>query len=379
MSKLQGVKQIELIAQKNQNLDTVCYRGDAPLVHLAMISQADVFDQVSNPDGLQRDLSPKHASDAYEYVSKPKDPARPRAYPEIVLNVRKKSIIQIEEAESGNIRLLFDIDRIQKEKGVSVSRIDGNHRLYFAEGDKNRSPILSSVPFQIHVGLTRDQERSLFVDINANQKGLNSSHLAIMESKLTPEEVEIRDHLERWITNKLTNDPNSPWHGLIHLGGSKKGSSAQGLTRVANETSLQSGINKLIKKSQYIHDFTDPSAQYVLVRNYWLAVKKEFSLEWADSKNFLLHKNIGLLSFSILGGTILDRCIPRKTIGVDDMLFYLKQVHQKFDWGVKGPIAGMSGNQAALKLAGAMASELTDNSDAKDMRQLQEQLLMENH
>ena len=56
-----GVSEIELTGYTSKNLDTVCYRGSGPLAYLALISQTDVFDQVSNPEGLQRDLSPKHA------------------------------------------------------------------------------------------------------------------------------------------------------------------------------------------------------------------------------------------------------------------------------------------------------------------------------
>ena len=67
--QLTGVSEIEILGYKTKNLDTVCYRGSAPLAHLALISQTDVFDQVENPDGLQRDLSFKHASEAYEYVT----------------------------------------------------------------------------------------------------------------------------------------------------------------------------------------------------------------------------------------------------------------------------------------------------------------------
>jgi hypothetical protein len=121
MAKLKGVSQIEVIAYQTHNLDTVCYRGESPLAHLALISQADVFDQVTNPEGLQRDLSPKHASDVYEYVSREKVTDRPRAFPEVVLNVRDKKIVQIEEVkceaecEVTAFRLRFDLDKLQGE------------------------------------------------------------------------------------------------------------------------------------------------------------------------------------------------------------------------------------------------------------------------
>ena len=178
-----------------------------------------------------------------------------------------------------------------------MSRVDGNHRLEHANGDDRREPLDKWVPYQIHIGLTPDQERSLFVDINSNQKGLNSSHLSIMQSKLTPEEEEIKDYLWRWICRRLAEDPASPWHGLVHMGGSKKGSRAQGLTRVVNFASLETGVRKLLTKSQYIHDLRKPEAQYAIVRNYWHAVKKVYAEEWADPKAYLLMKNIGVQSF----------------------------------------------------------------------------------
>ena len=218
---LTGVSEIELTGYRSKNLDTVCYRGSAPLAHLALISQTDVFDQISNPDGLQRDLSPKHASEAYEYVKRAAEHGYPRAFPEVVLNVRDKRIL--ERTENGQkLRMRFNIGGMSGAK-VHVSRVDGNHRLYYAKGDDRRTPLLSEVPFQIHIGLTREQERSLFVDINSNQKGLNSSHLQVMQSKLTEEEREIRDHPARWITRKLAEDSESPWHGLIHMGWFQEG------------------------------------------------------------------------------------------------------------------------------------------------------------
>ena len=57
MPRLSGIHAVELTAYKAKNLDTVCFRGSAPLAHLALISQPDIFDQVTNPNGLQRDLS----------------------------------------------------------------------------------------------------------------------------------------------------------------------------------------------------------------------------------------------------------------------------------------------------------------------------------
>jgi DGQHR domain-containing protein len=366
-----------MVLTESKNLDTTCYRGDATLAHLALLSQPDVYDQVSNPEGLQRDLSPKHASDAYDYVKRPPDPKYPRAYPELVVNVRDKKVIKLEpiagmpEGCAPQYRLTFDLKKMESGN-VFVSRTDGNHRLEHAAGDDRREPLLASVPVQVHIGLTRDQERSLFVDINANQKGF-------MQSKMTPEQQEIRDHLDRWIAKRLTDDPTSPWHGIVHMGGSKKGSRAQGLPRAVNFGSLQTGVARILSKSQYIHDLTEPHAQYAIIRNYWLAVKTVFAEEWAAPKQYLLLKNIGVLSFSILGGTIIERCLAHGKFEVKEFAHYLEQVRGRFNWSAHasgdGAVSGMSGNRAALIIAGEMAAQLSDETGASLIKGLQQKLL----
>lgn len=378
MARLTGFPTIELTASKSKNLDTICYRGAAPLAHMALISQPDIFDQVTNPKGLQRDLSPKHASEAYEYVHRQKNHEYPRAFPEVVLNVRDKKVLKIEEHDGGqSVRLQFAISDM-KDGRVYVSRVDGNHRLWHAAGDDRRDPLLADAPFQIHVGLTQDQERSLFVDINSNQKGLSSSHLAVMQNRLSPDEIEIRDHLDRWVSSRLSKDPESPWHGLIHEGGSKKGTRQQGLTRLVNFASIQGGVAKLLSKSQYIHDLGDAQLQYIVIRDYWQAVKTVFSEEWANPRDYLLLKNIGVLSLSILAAAIIDRSIPLGRVESRDFARYLGQARRRFDWSTTAvgerAVVGMSGNKAALIIAAEMAGELTDETGGNVIREIQEQL-----
>jgi DGQHR domain-containing protein len=385
MAKLTGISELTLFAFESKNLDTICFRGDAPLAHLALISQPDIFDQVTNPSGLQRDLSTKHASEVYEYALSPKDDDYKRAFPEVVLNVRDKKVLTIEDVGVNEVtglkayRLRFDTKAMLSSDKVFVSRVDGNHRLYFAAGDEKREPLLVNSPFQLHVGLTRDQEGSLFVDINANQKGLQTSHLALLQHRLTEEEREIKEHLDRWITVKLTQDPDSPWHGVVG-GGSTRGAKAQNLTRLVNFVTLQTGVGKTLAKSQYIKDFTNPEVQYAIVKNYWKAVKNVFSNEWSSPKEFLLLKNIGVLSMSLLGGTVIDRCLAKGRADYQDMIFYLQQAKGRFDWNSKlspgeGTVVGMSGNKAADIVAGEMAKELHDPSGENFVRQIEAQLL----
>jgi hypothetical protein len=153
------------------------------------------------------------------------------------------------------------------------------------------------------------------------------------------------------------------------MGGSKKGSRTQGLTRALNFASIQSGVKKLLQKSQYVSDLTDANAQYALIRNYWAAVKKVFAEEWADPKLYLLLRNVGVWSLSYLGASIIDRCFPQGKYTEADFSHYLRQAKARFDWrsdaaAAERSVAGMSGNKAALIIAAEMAAELSDDKTA---------------
>lgn len=377
---------LELPTIEAVNLDTTCYRGSACLAHLATISQADIFDQVVNPDGLQRDLSPKHAAEAYDYLQHRDDGGHPRAFPEVVLNVRDKRAIKLESRRAASglkpTMLIFDLDYIRgrEEKGETViSRVDGNHRLFYAGGDAKRAPIMLDGPFQIHVGLTREQEMSLFVDINANQKGLNSSHLSILRSKLTPEELELVQHPARAFARRLVDDEGSPWHGLVHLGGSREGSKAEGVTRPVTFISLEQGVKRLLTKSQYIHDLGNPNAQYQVILRYWLAVREVYPEEWNDPREHLLMKNMGVLSMAILGATVIDRCMARGEVEFEDMVKLVEQTKGSIDWSRhstgNGSVSGMSGNRAALIIAGTLAESLHESATSIAGDRIEKQLL----
>ncbi|MHB1628962.1 MAG: hypothetical protein ACYCVB_11435 [Bacilli bacterium] len=62
------------------------------------------------------------------------------------------------------------------------------------------------------------------------------------------------------------------------------------------------------------------------------------------------------------------------------MVFYLQQCYQRFNWHADAPldekaVRGMSGNQAALIIAGELSAELSDNDGSDSIRALQSQLL----
>ena len=134
----------------------------------------------------------------------------------------------------------------------------------------------------------------------------------------------------------------------------------------------------MLSKTQYIHDLGDAELQYIVIRNYWQAVKSVFATEWATPKKSLLLKNVGVWSLSILGATIIDRCMPVHQVDIEHFAKYLKQARARFDWDNDATgdraIAGMSGNKAALIIAAAMAAELTNEVGASSLKTLQARL-----
>lgn len=349
---------ITLRAERTTNLDTTCYRGSAPLTELAQVSAADVFDQVDNPDGLQRDLSRKHAAEAYDYVARDADERYPRAFPEVVLNVRDPAVVDVRDADEGHVELTFDLDKLARARSVKVSRVDGNHRLYYAAGDEDRAPLAAVAPFQIHVGLSTEQEGSLFLDINATQKGLNTSHLAVLRSRLTPDEVELVRHTPRVFARWLAEDAASPFRELVYMGGAKAGSKKAGQDRPVSFVSLQSGVRRTLNKSQYIEDLTSHQAQYQMVRQYWQAVSQTWPEGFEDPRTYYVTKNIGVQALSLLGAVIIDRSMASGKVDVRSMIRLLEPTKAVFDWhrdAGKNGLGGMSGNRAALAIGGELA------------------------
>lgn len=110
------------------------YRGR--LADLGDISKADVYDQQKNPKGTQRDLSPAHARDAYEYV-KTRDLG---FWPEVFLCARKKDAITFHPVSGEMVDLGIlevDVPVARSTSSIAISRIDGNHRLHYGDGKQS--------------------------------------------------------------------------------------------------------------------------------------------------------------------------------------------------------------------------------------------------
>lgn len=360
---------MELLTLKGTNLNTPVYRGFACIKDIAAISAPDTFKQDTNPDGLQRDLSEPHSREGYLYADgAQKVPDYPRLWPEVILNVRDTSVtdepLPIDE-QHNFFKIVVHEDMIDKNRErPQISRTDGNHRLFYGEGHpiRNWPPLDISTPFSLTIGLTSLQEASLFMDINDNLKRMNTSHLRHLQTRLTESEKLGKDDPALWIASKLAEDPKSPFHGIVYLGGEKE--KVQGLERRVNLAALRTGVQMVLKESRKLRDFDEIEDKYALIRTYWKAVARTFSQEWADSKKYLLLRGFGVQSMFILGAEIIDRLISPSVIWSqleDQMAAYLAQTRVDVDWDAKeGNVKHYGGRLGARDLADKMRKSLSD-------------------
>ncbi|MDF2188313.1 DGQHR domain-containing protein [Paraflavitalea sp. CAU 1676] len=329
------------------------YRGYAKLSDLSEISKADIYDQQKNPKGTQRDLSPKHAKEAFEYVKN----SDLGFWPEVFLCARAKDALTFKTLsdEYDDIGILeIDKAKLSAQKGIVISRIDGNHRLHFADGkEKGYTKIEKLVSFCIAFNLTRNEEIQLFKDINKNQKPMNTSHLDGIDVRLTPEQELKQRNPALFIAQKLSQDSKSPLAGRIFEGG-KKTIGADIPLRA-----LKTGLEYMLSRSTQLPRLSDAEAQYKVIKNYFLAVKKWQPQAWSKPKEYIILRGAGFWAICFLGAQVIDRVLLNNKFDTKTMLTTLES-GKKWDWSNKGSFPGMSGRGGALEISNKVARHLKD-------------------
>lgn len=339
---------------KGKVLGVNVYRGFAALGILTDISQADIYDIQNNPQGTQRDLSPKHAREAYEYVKN----NELGFWPEVFLCARKNDILTFKPVsedypEMGILEI--DLKKLSLKDEIIISRVDGNHRLNYGNGlEKGFNRIDKDVSFCLSYDLKKDEEIQLFKDINKNQKAMNTSHLDGIVVRLSAEEELKRRNPDLYIAQKLSSDTRSPLHGRIYEGGKKP------IGVEIPLRGLRTGIQYMISRSMQLPRLPDTEAQYKVIRNYFVAVKSWQPEAWNTSKDYIILRGAGLWAICFLGAQVIDRSLINNKFNPDDMLQILKS-GKNWDWSNKGNFKGLSGRGGALEISNKVARYL--NSD----------------
>jgi DGQHR domain-containing protein len=330
-------------------------RGYAPLNDLAVISRADVYDAKTNPTGTQRDLSPKHAREAYLYIQ-----TQEKAYwPEIFLCARNPAVVHFEHwpsADGVHGMLIINIESIRNSDKISISRVDGNHRLHFASGEFDGFPAVTKpVSFCLAIGLSLEDEMKIFRDINNNQRRMNTSHLANIEVRLTQDgHLKYRDP-KLYITDKLSKDSRSPFKDIVYSGGRKD------INKFIPLKSLQSGIEYMFSQPTRLSAFEDPDLQFAVLCNYFLALKKWEPECWSNPRSYLMLRGAGFWGVCFLAAEVIDRGLKKGHYKVDD-LYDILMSGKRWDWSLNGDFAGFSGRGGAIKIRDRIVSEIADEN-----------------
>jgi DGQHR domain-containing protein len=359
---------LELLVMKGKVLGVDVYRGYAPLCDLAKISKADIFDQKENPLGTQRDLSPKHAKDAYTYVKE-----RELAFwPEVFLCARNPKVISFSPSTmSEKIGTLnINVKAILNERAITISRVDGNHRLHYAGGNFEGFPAIEKeVSFCIAFKLTLEEEIILFRDINDNQRRMSTSHLDNIEVRLTEVDTLKKRDPALYIAKTLGTDKESALFGKIFEGGKKPGYFAIPLR------SLKTGIEYMLSQPSKLTELPDVDVQYAVIRNYFKAIKEWQPEAWQEPTQYLLMRGTGLWATCFIGATVIDKTLSSGNYTSAYMLKVL-QSGPSWDWSKSGNFAGYSGRGGAVKIRDTVIRELSDESGIS-IKALAEKILKE--
>ena len=325
------------------------------MADLADISRADVYDQLRNPKGTQRDLNSAHARGAYEYVK-----TRELGFwPEVFLCARKKTVVTFYPAspEMPNLGILeIDVMAAAATGSIAISRIDGNHRLHYGDGKQSGySRIGELISFCLAYNLSREDEIQLFKDINDNQKQMNTSHLDKIEVRLTGEEELKRRNPELYIANRLSRGSTSPLRGRVFEGGKRPPGTDIPLR------GLKTGIEYMLSRSTQLPRLEDAEVQYRVIRHYLEAVKKWQPRAWSSPKEYIMLRGMGLWAVCFIGAQVIDRALLQGVFKTKDMLAILRS-GKDWDWGKNGDFKGLGGRAGALEISKMVTKKLKDQN-----------------
>ena len=386
-----------------QNLNLLSIRGYARLDVLAAISAPDVFDQVNNPQGTQRDLDKGRSREALAYAMEAvsmESATDPRAFTEVILNVRDKAVIQIIDIESDaevefnshaginevlsqRVEIRVNLGEMQipaPEFDPQISRVDGNHRLSSVldlEAEILEDvETLPWVAFSIFVGLDPDQERAIFRDINSKQQKMETAHLDQIRLKLEGKGLLAAEKTKKewalWVANELAA-PGKPFDGLVFFGGSRRGIKAAGIKPILKLNALRDTVRfSIVDSVEQTFFVIDPQAEAqmtaaevenerlsnarmfaMLLDWYWQAVRSAFPEAWQNKRDYILFQSIGLYGFGALAARVIAMLTAENQLEPKHFDAMLSTVSRKVNLSRDNPawegVAGMAGGRKVLK------------------------------
>ena len=227
-----------------------------------------------------------------------------------------------------------------------------------ADGSNGGTSSVEDLPvatFSLLIGLNPNQEASLFRDINGEHKGMDVTHLAAIQVRISdPDELKHSPKLlPLWIADQLAN-PGRAFENMVFYGGESKGLKGLGEQRPVKLNSLKTTIGQQLKSAEKVSTFLgdDPDTLLGVLDNFWKAVRSTFPEAWGDKSNYILLQAIGLGAFAKYGASVIDTAYDAEAVSQEDFANYLAPVKSKVSLRREDypGIAGAGGAQYVAEL-----------------------------
>lgn len=299
------------------------FLGIAPARILHTASFADTLDEDTS-HGYQRPRDRSHSLDFRRYICGPEASTIP-----LTFNLRDEFKRDWRITTESNGRALLRL----KAGTACLAQVDCQHRL----GELADSDV--PLAFMAFIGLSLRDEMAMFTIINSKARGLSSSLTDFHRSNLVMDLAAEAPHL--FLARRLNDDPQSPWFKSIRCGGR----STSGLKRRASLRMMQHAIKRFLNQTQCLQRLDIESVAQLLIA-YWRAVATLFEIEWANHRNHLLTKGVGLYGLMLLLGSMVnvDGC---KEWTESKFAKRLEDLKMQIDWGTKGTFCSACGHKGA--------------------------------
>lgn len=310
-----------LVCLRGQSAHRPVLLGFAPAHVLHALSFADILDEDSGR-GYQRRFNVQHSLDFRRYIQRAGSSTIPLTFN---LRPEKSEFWKIEELAGGRVRL-----SVFGGNEKVFAQVDCQHRL------GHLASLTVELPFMSFIGLTEREEMEVFSIINSKAKGLNTSLLDFHDAQLSDDLAS--DRPELFVALFLKNDPRSPWHQQLDLGGS----STSGITRRASLRTVQKAIKRFLNRTKLDRKVRiDTVVQVVL--DFWSAVALVLSEQWANPRKHMLNKGIGVYALMDIAADLHGELPAGQPCDRTYFASALADFAKDFDWSTTGPLKGLGG------------------------------------
>lgn len=293
------------VIEVNQKIGTFFLSKLTPKI-LHTIANKKLSRYEMGSSGIQRNLNQEKISQIQKYITEDKTAAFPNT---IIIAIQNDDVIN-----EKNYVLSEEGIKILLKEGVA-NILDGQHRLYGLSIDEENFEL----PVAIFLDLSIGEQAKIFAKINSTQTKV-SLDLVYELFDLSNER-----HTEKsayYIVRHLSENVESPWCGLVKNLSDRKGLLAQGsMAKFIDKELLSDGK---VLNSLYIAEKED--VIFVMLKNYYDAVKETFPESWGNSET-ILNKSTGFIGTMRFFIDISKICKNNKTeMSKELFLSYLNKI-----------------------------------------------------